>query len=359
MGLGLGYKSYVSYIGQTAFGTAGVPTTTAANLRTGAVFSPRASQQARMTTTSTMQRASQLWSTVKLTDFTFRFEWVQNPLWRQLLTSAWGKRITTATDVPPRIYSLNDAPVDPSTADTTTIFYNRGLTIRHTIHDGSANVRTYEAKDCNITRFQMFFERDKPVEFEVSGVGQALVDAAAAPTYTDMTGTLVTWTHAGFGANSGLYIHTANPPALGTAAGQVILARATFTLDHNLRFDPFLGTAAGSELKLPTRTTFPAASLELEADFEGGLTGMDAVEIVTDFVNSTAKNLRIRYYVGATEYFDLQATGATAPAIVDEPKPLQSSEGVVGFSARYKIFPDTGPNSTASGDLSLSVNNAT
>lgn len=353
MPLAIGYASYVSYIAQTAFGSVGVPTVTAANLRTGNVFTPRQSQAARVTTTSILPRASQLWNQVQLTDFSTRFEYVSSPSWKSLFTAAWGKRTTTATDVPPRIYTLNNPPVDPSSVDTTTVFYNRSLTIRHTLHDGSANVRTYEARDCCITRFQMFFEANKPVEFEVSGTGQVFTDNAAAPSYTDITGTLVTWAHASKGANSGIYISPTNPPAL-AGADSSIIRRGTFTLDQNLRFEPFLGTAAGSELKLPTRAGFPSANLEIEADFDGGGASIvDAVDIVTDFTTKTARNLRFRYYVSATEYIDLQATGSVAPAIVDEPKPLQNSEGAVGFSARYLLFPDT------SSDLSMSVNTAT
>lgn len=359
MSLAIGYASYVSFIGQTAFGAAGVPTVTAANMRTGNVFTPRQSQAARVTTTSIMQRASQLWTQVQLTDFTTRFEYASSASWKQLLTAAWGKRITTATDVPPRTYSLNNPPVDTASVDTTTIFYNRGLTMRHTLHDGTTNVRTYEAKDCNITRFQMFFEANRPVEFEVSGTGQVFTDGAAAPTYSDITGTLLTWTHASKSVNSGLYISPTNPPALNGNDGTII-RRATFTLDQNLRFEPFLGPTAGQELKLPTRAGFPTANLEIEADFDGGGTNIvDAVDIVTDFFNKTARNLRFRYYVGATDYIDLQATGTVAPAIVDEPKPLQNSDGAVGFSARYLIFPDTGATSTTSGDLTLAVNTAT
>ncbi len=351
MGLGIGYASYVSFIMQSAFGTVGTPTVTAANMRTGTVFDPGQVMQARVTTTSAVQRASQLWKQVALTNWSTRFEYVSSPIWKSLLTAAFGKRTATATDVPPRIYTVNDPPVDPSSADTTTIFYNRSLTLRHTIHDGTAEVKTYVAQDCCVNRFQLFFEANKPVEMEFSGTGQVFA-ASTAPAYSDVTGTLLTWTHAAKSANAGIYISATNPPAL-NGADSAIIRRATFTLENNLRFEPFLGAVAGQELKLPTRAGHPTASLDIEADFDGGLSGVDAVDITADFIAQTAKNLLLRYYVGATDYMELKATGTVAPAIVDAPKPLQNSDGAVGFSATYRIFPDTIT------DLALSVNTAT
>lgn len=340
MSVAIGYASYIGFGQQTAFGVPQTTLVTAANMRSGTVFDPGQSMNARVTTTSTLQRASQLWKSVPLTKWSARFEYVSSASWKALLLAAMGRRLEAGAGPFTRTYILNNPPVDSSVADGTpaSTFYHRGLTIRHTLHDGSAEVKTYVAQDCSVDQLQLFFETNKPVEFEVSGTGQVFA-ASTAPAYTDITGSLMTWAHAGKSANSGLYISSVNPPAL-NGVDWIPLRKATLTVGHNLLFEPLLGPSAGLEMQTPTRNGFPSVMLEIEGRFDGGTSQVDAVDIVADFIAQTAKNVRLTYYIDANNSLEVLCSGTVAPAIVDSPKPIQGSDGLVNFSARYLFFPD-------------------
>jgi hypothetical protein len=348
MPLGIGYASYVSYIQQAAFGTVGTPTVTAAHLRSGEIFSPRQTKNPRVTTTSVMPKASQTWTTMGLVDVNAEFEFVgtgSHAEFNPILQAAFGKRLRAAAAADfTHTYTVNNPPVDGGTDGTPAgAFYNHALTMRQTVHDGTNAVATYVVQDICISRFTMTMEANALLRFGVQGVGQKMA-ASTATAFSDITGTTFSWIHAIAGANSGLYVGAANPP---TTA--VLVKRATFTLDNNLRFEPFLGAASGLELKLPTRNGFPTARLDLEMDFED-TAGTDAVVLMTDYLAGTDQNISIKYYVGAANYVSLLASAATKPAIINNPRPVVNADGPVGFTVGFDIYPEA-----AATDLTLVV----
>lgn len=340
MPVGIGYESYVAYIMQTAFGSVGVPTITASHLRSGPVFTPRQSQQPRQTTTQAMQRASQLWRTMGLVDWSLRFEVIGNDtVWLPLWTAAFGKRVNSGAGPFIKTYTVQNPPVDGGTdGSPASNFYNHSLSIRHTI----TGVATYLVQDCCVNRFQLIMEANRPLEFEMSGVGQK--QAVSSPiSFVDVSGTLATWEHAYATANGGLYVGSANPP---TTA--IVPRRVTFTLDNNLRFEPFLGSPTGQELKLPTRAGFPTARLEFDMDFDD-VSATDGVSIMADYLTTppTNENIRIEYFIDANNSYELKATGAVKPGVIDQPQIKVDNDGVVGFTFGLNVFPD------ALADLSL------
>src|SRR5690349_11830494 len=262
MGTAIGRASYIAFGMQTAFRTPQSSLTTAAFIRTGSIFTTRQTNNPRITTGSIMPRSSQLWQTMSLTDFDCTLEYVTNDTaLLPLLTAAWGKRIKSGAGPFIHTYLLNDPPVDPSTADGGGTFYNRGLTIREIPHDGAGGLAPRVVQDICINRFVLTMEANAQLRFQLSGTGQGYA-ASTAPAFTDISGTTLAWQHAIAGANSGLYIGSANPPTTAFRA-----KRVTFTLDNNLRYEPFLGAAAGQEMALPTRAGFPSASAAFETDF--------------------------------------------------------------------------------------------
>lgn len=344
MSLAVGYESYVAYGMQTAWNTPITPTITAAHMRTGPVFRPRNSQQPRVTTIQVMPRASQLWDTMDLVDFSLRFEYIANDTaFLPLLTSAFGKRIKTGASAPfTHEYILVNPPVDPSTADAGGSFYNRALTIRHTL----TGVATYLVQDCCIDQFSLIMEANAPLFFECSGVGQNLASSSPV-SFSDVTGTVLTWAHAIKGTNSGIYVGATNPPAL-NGTEYMVLKRSTFTLNNNLRFEPFLGAASGQELKKPHRNGFPTAQTSFEGDFEDEASVTDAVQILTDYIGSVEKNFRAVYYLDANNSLEMLVSGSTKPGVIDSPQINVGNEGVVGFTFNLNHYPDTMDGTTSS-----------
>jgi len=341
MSMGIGYASYVSFAMQTAFRSAATPTITAAHIRGGPVFSPRQTQVPRVTTTTAMKRAGQLWDTMGLVDFTIEFEMVANATaWLALHTAAWCKRLKAGAGPFTHTYTVNDPPMDGGTDGTpANTFYNHGLTIRNTIHDGTAEVKTYQVADCCPTQFVLTMPANEPLRFGMSGVGQTMT-ASTATAFTDVSGTLEAWKHAYKGANSGIYVGATNPPAL-NGAESMIIRRAVFTLENNLSFEPGLGTPSGQELLHPTRADHPAGRIEFEMDYEDAASVTDAVQIMTDYIAGTEENARLVYYVDANNALEIKASGATKPGVIDSPRPSTPDTGRAKFSFNLMLYPDT------------------
>jgi len=336
MGKAIGRASYIGFGMQSAFGTVQSSLTTAAFIRTGSIFSTRQTNQPRVTTGQIMPRASQLWQTISLTDFEVTLEYVANDTaLLPLLTSAFSKRIKTGASAPfTHTYVLNDPPVDPSTADGGGSFYNRSLTIREIPHDGTNALSPRVVQDVCINRFIMTMEANAQLRFQLTGTGQKYA-SSSAPGFADITGTTLAWQHAIQSANSGLYIGAANPPTTDFKAKRIV-----FTLDNNLRYEPFLGAASGQELALPTRAGFPTLSAAFEMDFDD-ISTADAVTLFTDFFSPTRENLQLKYYVDANDSLTIQCSGAVKPVVIDDPKPVYQGEGVVGFTFNGLMYPDT------------------
>lgn len=342
MALGIGYASYVSYIQQTAFGSVGTPSVTAAHLRTGEIFAPRQTKNPRVTTTSVMPKASQTWTTMGLVDVNAEFEFVgttDHAAFAPLLTGAWGQRVraASASDFT-HTYTVINPPVDAGTDGTPAgYFYNHGLTMRQTIHDGTTAVATYVVQDICINRLTITMEANQLLRFGVQGTGQKMASSTAT-SFSDVTGTTFSWIHAIAGANSGLYVGVADPPTTAVLAKRVV-----FTLENNLRYEPFLGAASGLELKLPTRNGFPTARIEYEMDFED-TSGTDAVQLMTDYLAGTNQNFSVKYYVAASNYVELKCTGSVDSGVIDTPRPVVNSDGAVGFNFALNLYPDTTSN---------------
>jgi len=335
MGKAIGRASYIAFGMQTAFRTAQTSLTTAAFIRTGSIFSTRQTNNPRLTTGSIMPRASQLWKTMSLTDFDVTLEYVTNDTaLLPLLTGAFGKRIKSGAGPFIHTYCLVDPPVDNPTADGGGSFFNRALTIREIPHDGAGGLAPRVVQDVCINRLVFTMEANAQLRFQLSGTGQGYA-ASTAPSFTDISGTTMAWQHAIAGANSGLYMGAANPP---TTA--FLVKRAVFTLDNNLRYEPFLGAAAGQELALPTRAGFPSSQVALEMDFDD-ISSTDAVSLFTDFFADTKENFRAEYFVDANNSLELIATAASVrPGVIDDPKAVYSGEGVVGYTMNLLFFPD-------------------
>lgn len=349
----VGSRSFVAYGMQSAFYTAQTTLVTAAHLRSGTVLSPRQGEQPRLTTGSIMPRSSQYWTAMALVDMEVGFEYVfHDTAWLPWLTASWGKRIKTGASAPFNYqFLLNDPPVDPSTADSGGTAYNRGLTIKQTLHDGTAALATIQAKDVCINTFTMEMPANDSMKIRFTGTGQNYT-TSSAETFTDVAGTTAAWNHAIQSANGGLYVGTATPPATAVLARNV-----TFTLDNNLRYEPFLGAAAGNELSVPHRAGFPSARFDFEMDFEN-TTGKDAVDLITDYVNKTRQNCKIEYYLSANESVEIILTGSTDGGIVDSPKPVLQNEGVAGFTFTLICAPDE-MAAGASDDLCMNVTTGT
>lgn len=337
MGKAIGRASYIAFGMQTAFRTPQTSLTTAAFIRTGSIFTTRQTQNPRITTGSIMPRSSQLWKTMSLTDFDVTLEMVANDTaLLPLLTAAWTKRIKVGGVAPfVHNYVMNDPPVDPSTADGGGSFYNRGLTIREIPHDGTNALSPRVVQDICINRFVLTMEANAQLRFQMQGTGQGYA-ASSAPAFTDISGTTLAWQHARkIASDSGLLMGSANPPTT-----EFLAKRVVFTLDNNLRYEPFLGAAAGQELALPTRAGFPTAQAAIETDFDD-ISSTDAVSLFTDFFADTKENFRAEYYVDANNSLELLATAASVrPGVIDDPKPVYSGEGVVGYTMNLLFFPD-------------------
>lgn len=333
MPVAIGYESYVAYGGQTAFGTPATPTITAAHLRDGSPISPVSSVMPRITTVAIMPKPSQTWNTMNLVPFEYGFELVGNSTaWLPLFTAAWGKRTKAGASAPfTHTMELNNPPVDPSTADSGSVFYNRGLTLRQTFN----NVRTYEVRDACVDRFIVEMKANETVKFRLAGTGQNLQDNATPIAFVDVSGSTFSWEHAVSGANSGLYAGSANPP---TTA--MVMKAVTITLENNLLYEPQLGAASGLVLRLPTRADFPNVYVDIEGWFDN-ISATNAVTIMTDYIAATKRNFRAKAYIDANDSLEFLATGTTAPVAWDTPKINVQGNGPVGFSVRGKCYQET------------------
>lgn len=332
-----GIGSYMCPAMQTAFGSAAVPTITLAHLRTGAPYTPRQQRRPRISTAKIMPSAAQLWSGVDLVDFTYDFEITSSvSAWLPLLRASWSKESATAVAPNVRTYSMNDPPVDTGTdaAGPPALSYNHALTIRHSHTSGGTDIDTIEMRDCCVNEFYFSCAADETFRYGISGTGQNFQDATMVA-FSEPVGTPYAWNHLIAGANSGIYSGTANPP---TTAMPVKSFK--FTVNNNLRFQPFLGNATGLELKLPCRNGYPTAMVEYEMDFDNVST-TDAVTLMTDYHAATNHNIRIEAYIDANSSLELLASGSTAPGIIDSPVTNVGSEGPVSFTFRQLIYPNT------------------
>lgn len=337
MAKAVGSRSYIAFGMQTAFGTVQTSLTTAAHLRTGTVFSPRQANQPRLTTGTIMPRASQYWQAMDLTDVDLGFEYVyHDTAFLPIFTAAWGKRVKTGASAPfAHQYLLNDPPVDTAVADGGGTFYGRGLTIRQVLHDGTSSLLATVVKDVCINTFTMDMPANDSMKFSFTGTGQDFA-VSSAPSFTDVSGTTAAWADARETGNSGLYVGTTFPTS--TAA---LARRVQFTLNNNLRYEPFLGAAPGLELSTPHRAGFPSAQFEFEMDFENVLVaGRDAVDIMTDYTNNVRNNVRVEYFLDANNSIEIYLGGTVDGGIIDSPQPVFSNEGVVGFTFTLIAAPD-------------------
>lgn len=328
MPIALGYESYVTVGMQTAFGTPVAPTVTIAHMRSGEPFSPEQGQKPRETTARVMPGADQLWNTMKTCEFNYEFELIgNNTAWLPILRSAWGHELKAGAGPVTHTYNVFNPPVDGA-SDTATDFYNHALTLRHTF----TGVATYEIRDACITNWYLSCEADNVIHMGISGKGQNF-QSASPVSFTDVSGTLMTWEHLYATANGGIYAGAANPPTT-----SMPLRSFKANLNNNLRFAPFLGSASGLEMRLPPRDNYPEFTIECESDFDD-ISTTDSVSIMTDFLAKTQHNVRIEAYVDANFSMELLASAATKPAVINTPRPRANSPGPVQFAWRYDVYP--------------------
>lgn len=333
MTIALGAESYVAFGMQTAFGSAVAPSLTLSHLRTGQPTTPRQGKQPRISTSRVIPGADQLWNTMKLADFDYEFEVLGTAAaWLPWLRGAFAHELKAGAGPVTHTYNIQNPPVDPTTADTATDFYNRALTLRHTLASNGTSIATYETRDCCIQEFFFSCEANSTARFGFSGTGQNY-QTASAIAYAEPAGTTLAWEHFYATANGGIYSGAANPP---TTAMPVRSFK--YTLNNNLRFMPFLGTGSGLELKKPSRNGFPTMTLEVLMDFDDD-SSTDAVSIMSDFIAATTHNVRIEGYIDANNGVELLASAATKPGVLADPKINVVSEGVVEFGHTVNIFP--------------------
>jgi len=334
MPVALGSESYMCPVMQTAFGAAEVPTVTHSHLRTGEPLTPRQAQNPRVSTARIMPGADQLWTTMNLTDFQYDFELTGNATaWLPILRCAWGKELATAATPNVRTYTIVNPPVE-SGVDGTPVntTWNHAMTIRHTFASGGVDIKTYEINDCSINEFTFGCTANETMRMGISGTGQGLAGATMV-NFAEPAGTPYGWSHHVAGANGGIY---STAGAAGTTAMPVKSYK--FTLNNNLRYEPFLGNVVNKELKLPTRNGYPSAMCEYEMDFDD-ISATDAVSIMTDYLAGTTHSVRIKAYIDASNAIELVAASATPPAILDSPRPSVGSEGVVSFRFQQLLYP--------------------
>lgn len=333
MPVALGAESYVAAGMQTAYGTPVAPTITLAHLRTGNPITPRQGQQPRISTARIIPGADQLWTTMKTVDFSYQFELIGNATaWLPWFRQAWAHELKAGAGPFTHTYNLVNPPVESGT-DTATDFYSHAMTMRHTFASNGTNIATYEVRDACINEMTMGCEANSTYRVGFSGTGQNF-QSATAVAYSEPAGTPYAWNHLyASPPNSGIFTGGANPP---TTAMPV--KSWQFTLNNNLRFEPFLGTASGSELKLPTRAGFPSAFIDFVMDFDDVSTE-DAVTLMTDFLTPTTRNVRIEAYIDANNSIELLASAATKPAVITDPQFGVNSEGPVEYRTRFNLYP--------------------
>lgn len=350
MGIAIGSGSYLAFGQQSAFRTVQTSLTTSSFVRTGSVFSARDSLNEKTATTGIMAKADQVWRSLALVDFDATFEYVANDtVFLPLLTAVWGRRLKVGGGAPfVHTYAMWNPPVDGGTDNTPTgTFYNHSLTVREVLSDGANALSPRVVQDICIDRFVLTMEANKQLTFQVTGTGQNYA-ASSAPGFTDATGTTMSYLHANQTGStpftSGVFLGTANPPVSPMLAKSII-----FTLENNLAYDPYLGALTGQDMKTPVRAGRPSAAAAVSMDFED-TTGTDAVSLMTDFFASTRENFRIEYYVDANNSLELLCSGSSAAVIIDDPKPVYSGEGKVGFTFNAKMLPNSIGNSDATTD---------
>lgn len=336
-----GFDSYVAWGPQAAFGTAITPTIVQVPLRAGPILSPRIFLQPRASTGVGMPKRTQAWVAPKLVDWSLPLEWISGASGSinnlgTLINSVMGHYTKVAGPPVTRTVNIANPPFDAA-ADTATDFYGRALTIQHVLR-GS---RAYQAYDCVPTSFSLICEAGNPIRTEASGVGSILSDIAigSAVAYAELTGSLFTWGQGiASGTSTGFWLGTANPL---TAAEAYNLRRATVTVNPNLRIDPFLGLAASQQFKIPARSGYPEIYMDVDMDFEQGLSAWDAADAVTAFINATGENAGFIFNVDANNIIEFRATSATAPGVIEDPRINYAGDGAMGFSFRYRVWPET------------------
>jgi hypothetical protein len=338
-GTALGNASYLEVAKQAVFGTAvSSGFKTISFLRQGDVYSNRKDYGIRASAATVMPKPGHVYEKVALVDVAFSAWWVHDDtLWLDLLTSAWGKRVKVGGAAPYNQQLTVVNPPNTDTADTGTTFYNHGLTTRLVEFDGTAAIGIYKVQDVNITRMELSCDANGPLVVAFRGTGQKETDdtGAGATAFLDASASLLAWNHLAAGANSGLYFGAANPP---TTAMKV--NKLSFALEQNLNFDIDLGAAAGLELARPSRSDYPAATVDVDMTFEDLAAGQDAVLVMTDFLASTARNFRAEWYAGANESVELLFSAAVAPCKIQNVKKSFPGNGRAGLSFQLGVFPN-------------------
>lgn len=336
-----GFDSYVAWGPQAAFGTAITPANVMVPLRAGPILAPRIFAQPRASTGVGMPKRSQQWNAPKLVDWSLPLEWISGASGSlnhlgTLINSVMGHYLKAAGPPVVRTVNIANPPIDAA-ADTATDFYGRALTIQHVLR----GARAYSAYDCVPTSFSMICEAGNPIRTETAGVGSVLSDIVigSAVAYAELTGTIFNWSHGiANGIATGFWLGTANPL---TAAEAYNLRRATITVNPNLRIDPFLGLAASQQYKIPARSGYPEIYMDVDMDFEQGLSAFDAADAVTAFIGSTGENAGVIFQVDANNIVEFRATAATAPGLIEDPRINYAGDGAMGFSFRYRVLPET------------------
>lgn len=335
-GVSIGASSYLAWGMQTAFRTPQDTRIAGSHRRSGSVFTSRQTQTPRESTTQIMPRGDTLWQRMGLVDFSAEFDYSpHNTAWIPLFLGAWGRRLNTAGTPDVDLYTMMNPYMDGGTdATPVNTTYMHGLTIQESLASGSSEQHNTIVQDISINQFQVTFEADAPVRMQFTGVGQKRANDASPTAFTEITGTTLAWPHLYATANSGIYVSTANPPA--TA---MVCKRCVFTLDNNLAFEPQLGSASGEELRTPSRAGWPSAQFAFEMWFEDAPSGTDAVVLMTDFLANTKQNVRVEGFVDANNSMELLLGKTNDSGVIDDPKPVYSGPGAVGFTMNILAYP--------------------
>ena len=323
-----GTQSYLAWGQQTGFGTPQGTLVTAGNLRSGDVFTNPATVRPRLSTGGTIPiaAANQSWREYLVSDWAAGFEFVNSPNWQGLLTAAFGK-VNVVAFV--RTYTCFN-PYQ-GTVDGTPNFYNHLLTLRHAFSGATG----WEISDAAVSQFSLSIGMDAPTTLTFAGKGHKFA-AAAAPTFTEVTGAIFPWDKYGMTANAGIYLDS-SAIALNTAAMALPLKRMTFTLDNNIQYEALMAIVAGSEMRSPTRGSLASAMIQVETLYDTTMTQKDADEIFAYYSAGTNVNFQARGYNGAADIIDLKVTNQSG--ILQSPKISINGDGIVGFSFGVSVLP--------------------